>query len=64
MSGNQPAKSYSEDSIRAAFWKTFKGAGEIWFPYGVEHEAEAEGVTADYWETFREALEGKDGRGV
>lgn len=37
--------------IKQAFWETFHGSGELWFPYS-EDEEECNASTNNYWEDF------------
>lgn len=46
---------FTLEEIRAAFWKTFRGAGEVWFSYF--DAAEADQGTEAEWESFTEYLE-------
>jgi len=48
---------YTLEQVKEAFWKTFRGAGELWFSYsedapeGMEEDVEAK------WRDFLENLE-------
>ena len=48
-----------KDRMRAAFFGVFVGAGELWFPYGLdpgEDESELEEPVEEYWQQFMDAL--------
>lgn len=48
---------YTEDQIKKAFWKTFNGAGELWFPnHPPSSEEECSKVTESYFQEFMEAI--------
>ena len=48
---------YTLEQVKEAFWKTFRGAGELWFSYS---EDDPEGMEEDVeakWRDFLENLE-------
>ena len=48
-------KSYTQEEIKAAFWKTFHESGELWFPNSDSEEENTEAT--DYkWAKFLEHL--------
>jgi hypothetical protein len=47
-------QTFTLEEIKAAFWKHFKGAGELWFP--AVDDSDAEQAVCDQWEQFTEAL--------
>ena len=50
---------YTEEQIKAAFWKTFHKRGEVFFPYPsmAESEEECERETTFEWADFAKNLE-------
>uniref|UniRef100_A0A6H1ZJC4 Uncharacterized protein n=1 Tax=viral metagenome TaxID=1070528 RepID=A0A6H1ZJC4_9ZZZZ len=52
---------YTLKQVKEAFWKTFKGAGELWFSYFDRTPEEVEGMEEDVnaeWKDFLENLQG------
>lgn len=48
-------QTYTLEQIKAAFWREFHGAGELWFEY--RGEKESSDATESGWESFLEELE-------
>lgn len=42
---------YTEEQVRAAFWRTFHKSGELWFDY-LDTEADCEASTSFAWYEF------------
>jgi len=54
-------KQYMEFDIKRAFWKTFYGAGEIFFRYGEEESTESKNESVELrWNEFLENLEERE----
>ena len=49
---------YTLDEIKAAFWKHFEGAGELWFPYPEVNPDpdERSNAVEDEWGEFEKVL--------
>jgi len=48
---------YTLEQVKEAFWKTFKGAGELWFSYSEDDPEEMEEDVEAEWRDFLENLE-------
>ncbi len=56
-------KTYTEDEIKAAFWKAFHESGELWFGYlgkTPKEKADDEADTESYWLGLLKALRGEE----
>jgi len=49
-------RKYTLAEVKAAFWKTFHEAGEIWLPYGDDKESN-ESSTESWWNDFVENID-------
>ena len=50
---------YTLEQVKEAFWKTFKGAGELWLGDSERYPEEAEDLVGHEWKDFLENLEKK-----
>ncbi len=47
---------YTKDQVKAAFWRRFRGAGELWFPaYGRDEEIDA--AVDEVWQSMAQELD-------
>lgn len=51
-------ETFTLEEIKSAFWKTFRGCGELWFPYEKlsYSSAEIDGAVEQQWGDFLENL--------
>lgn len=47
---------YTKDAVKAAFWRRFRGAGEMWFPY-VGLDVEIDKAVDDVWQGMVQELD-------
>lgn len=52
---DETQRTYTEDEIKAAFWKAFHGSGELWFGYEGMGE-KADKLTDEFWQELAKAL--------
>ncbi len=48
---------YTEEQIRVAFWQTFYGVGELWFPYAPHgRPPDCDSAVVEQWDDFLSKL--------
>jgi len=60
LSGYMSGKREERERIKSAFYKVFRGAGELWFPYDEPIEVELEAVN-EQWDKIEQALQADRG---